>query len=127
MNIEAPDGLQGFSLNTIMTKQNNMNRTFVFGEDGSGVYVQNEEWMYFLPYDASGIEDSKLYNKKIDPKESINVCSKYPELSLNLYKQAELMSSYVRTLANKPKNEDTINKVQLDPEKVKRLQNEGYF
>jgi len=127
VGIKRPAGLQGNSLVPNISNQKFDFDRFVLSENESGgIILQNQNWLYFLSGEARGIEQSILYNKIIDPLEIVNVFAKYPELTQLLYKQASLVRSYSDIFLEIRKTYD-FNQLKLDPEKVKRLQKEGYF
>jgi arylsulfatase A-like enzyme len=124
VGIKKMNGLQGYSLMPYINGQNKILRPFIFSEVGKGgIILQNKNWLYYLSNDdsASTVKDSELYNKITDPQEKDNVATKYPELTQSLYKQAMILRSYeTKTIFN-------FDEIKLDPEKIKRLQKEGYF
>jgi len=121
-----PTGLQGHSLISSINNQNVNIDQFILSEYNGATILQNKKWLYFLPSESSGIEQSILYQKTTDPFEKNNVSAKYPELTRTLYEQSSLLRSYDAMLSKTKKLPD-YNEIKLDPEKVKRLQKEGYF
>ena len=120
VGIKQIDGLQGQSLLSEIDPER-----FVLGEAGyggiSGAVWQNKNWLYFLSKESTNIKQSILYNKLTDPGEKNNVAKDYPELVELLYKKSNLLRSY------ETENTVDFNQTDLSPEKIKRLQKEGYF
>lgn len=100
---------------------------FTLSEDYfSGVLLQNRDWLYFLPEEALGIEDSKLYQKSVDPQENNNVANKFPLLTQTLYNRAAVLRSYETIISNAQPLQD-VNTIKIDPKKIERMKKEGYF
>ena len=101
----------------------NSDRQYILSEDTQeGIILQNKQWLYYLPGGDSKVERSILYNKTVDPKEKNNVAKEYPQLTESLFKQADVLRFY-RTIKDTPEPEI----IKLSPEKIKRMQKEGYF
>jgi arylsulfatase A-like enzyme len=127
IDIEKPSGLQGYSLVPNINNSNFISKPYVLSEDrNGGIILQNKNWLYFLPGDATDEKQSILHEKKTDPNEEKNVADKYPELTSSLYKQASIFRSYNKISDDVEKIPDP-DAIQLDPKKIKRLQKEGYF
>lgn len=113
--------LQGESLISKKISQ----RKLVLSEVGlDGVVWQNQDWRYFLPNEAVNIESSKLYNRKADPREQKNVASEHQELVKSFFNQSVILRSYNQAREAEIKS---LGRLELSPEKIKRLQEEGYF
>lgn len=97
--------------------------SFMIGENYEmGTILQNRDWLYYLPIDATGSAGSILFNKRADPQETINVADKNPLLVQKLFNQVRIYNSY-EPFAN-PLPFPTPN---ISPEKLQRLRTEGYF
>jgi arylsulfatase A-like enzyme len=120
------NGLQGHTLIPYLENQNNNTSRFIWSEDESGLILQNRNWLYYLPKNASDIQQSILYNKINDPLEKDNVATISSDLTEWAFRQTSLLDSY-NTIYTQTKPVPDYDKLQLDPEKVKRLQKEGYF
>lgn len=119
--------VQGTSLLPIITDENYAKNRFVLGYSSEGKILQNKNWLYYLPNNDTKIENSILYDKTNDPTESTNVASKYPVLISELHEKLLLINSYENITRTSKNVKDNTNFINLDPEKVKRLQKEGYF
>lgn len=125
--IKSLSGLQGHSLVPLMNNQESSMNSFIISEDTKGgIILQNRTWLYFLPFWASTIEQSILYNKNTDPQEGNNVASKFPALTQVLFEKAYFMRSY-QTVSPTTNQPHFNNELKIDQEKFKRLQKEGYF
>ena len=130
VGIKRPAGLQGYSLLPLVDDPKLNSGRFILSELGPfGIIWQNKNWLYYLPNGAVNptVEESVLYDKISDPQEKINVAAKYPELTLSLFKQAVLVRSYKADSGQDPKQDIITNGIRLSPEKLKKLQKEGYF
>lgn len=125
--INIKSGLQGHSLTDTINRKNNDTKRYILSENNEGKILQNKNWLFFLPATASGAAESVLYDKVLDPAEKNNVASNYPELTRSLYEQAILLSSYDINTHGKNFNVPDIDRIKLDPEKIKQLQKQGYF
>ncbi len=120
-NIPQSEKIMGTSLLHIQSKTT---PDFIMSEaDEGGIILQNQDWFFFSKEDSVG--KSILYNKKTDPTEQHNVVKQYPELAQSLYNRAALIKSYAMP-ALAPQ-EIQNNRLNLSPEKLERLQKEGYF
>ncbi len=122
--IRDPGVLQGQSLVPHMKGVAENSRPFAISEYYNGTVLQNHNWFYYL-LNSENIENSILYDKINDPLEKDNVSLKHPDLTMNLFKQADILRVY-----NRNYNKEEIlrsEKTGLDQTKIKRIQKEGYF
>lgn len=124
--IPIPHGLQGRSLIPSILHQQKAPSPFVLSDDQTGLILQTQNWLYILPYGADTIGQSILYDKKTDPLEKTNVATKYPDITRQQFIRASTYRSYDALLQNITPPPD-INQIHIDPEKLKRMQKEGYF
>ena len=128
VNVNIPTGLQGISLLPYLNQQEELNRDFIMSENPLGeIILQNRDWLYYLPSNASQKGQDFLYHKQSDPTEAINVANQNPDLISKLYKQASLLQSYFKmNRSNSAKLLETP-KIKLNSEKADRMKKEGYF
>ena len=118
--------LQGKSLLSNLDSQIDDNERFIYSENLEGQLLLNQNWLYYLPNIASSSEQSFLYNKVIDPDEKNNVANLYPELTQSLYKKISVLR-YYDSLQSDAEILTSPQKTNISPQKLERLQKEGYF
>lgn len=112
--------LQGESL---FSKRSDKNNRLIYSESTEGLILLNDEWFYFLPKNATHINQSILYNKKLDPQEKNNCINQYPDFTQMLYQKLRTLQSYDRFFMRLP----TPSISNIDSDKIDRLKKEGYF
>ncbi len=122
--IKKLDSFQGNSLIASINQKENL-ENFAMSEYWGNIILQNKKWLYFLPAEAKYIEQSMLFNKENDKDENTNVSMQNTELVKMLYKRADLLRSY--SGINYKIETIPTNEIKIDPEKIKRIQKEGYF
>lgn len=128
VSIKKLDSLQGQSLLSLIDDTEKNKERFVASQINSGFILQNRQWLYYLPSNASEVEGSTLYNKIDDSQERNNVITSNLDLANKLFSQADLLRSYLPIVQQKTNELQPIQiKNQLDPEKIERIKKEGYF
>lgn len=128
VGINPVQGLQGISLIPFLNKPEDLNREFIFSENpNKEIILQNKDWLYYLPDKAVSIQDSVLYHKVTDPKETLNVAEKYPELTKKLYDQSNSISASFKKISDQNVKVDTAATLKLSPQKIEKIKKEGYF
>lgn len=125
LEIAPIKSLEGQSLVPYMLGKPKNPNTFIKSETYSGKILQNKTWLYFLDGSYEDISSSILINKLNDPEEKINVAKKYPDLTLSLYNQADLLFSYDNYLNGRKK--PIFDRTTIDPRKIQGFKVDGYF
>ncbi|MFC1646945.1 sulfatase [Patescibacteria group bacterium] len=128
VEVQKPQGLQGKSLSGFFNIPTTQTPAFfIISEDYmGGIVIQNQKWLFFLSSKARSIKESVLHHKIDDPLEKINVADRHPRLVQYLYNQASVLRSY-GSIIKESKGVPENPKIKLSPEKIKRMQEEGYF